>query len=93
MASIDQNVSRESVSMLLKNLDLQATDVPSRYRCRIRDIMSFKMAPVTQEGAIYAVDNSEKCWREMKLSEEDVTVSEVSTWSKGGEKDANLPEK
>lgn len=80
----------ESVSMLLKNLDLQATDV-------LADIGAgsgyhvFKMAPVTQEGAIYAVDIQEEMLAEMSYQKERNSITNVYL-VKGGEKDANLPE-
>ncbi|WP_231555145.1 class I SAM-dependent methyltransferase [Cellulophaga sp. Hel_I_12] len=80
----------ESVSRLLKNLDLQATDV-------IADIGAgsgyhvFKMAPVTQEGAIYAVDIQEEMLAEMSYQKERNSIANVYL-VKGSEQDVNLPE-
>ncbi len=80
----------ESVSKLLKNLDLQATDV-------IADIGAgsgyhvFKIAPVIHEGAVYGVDIQEEMLAEMSYQKERNQSTNVYL-VKGSEQDVNLAE-
>lgn len=80
----------ENVSILLKNMDLQPTDM-------IADIGAgsgyhvFKMAPITKEGAIYAVDIQQEMLDEMSYQKEVIGFKNIQL-IKGSEQSVHLPE-
>lgn len=80
----------ENTSILLENMNLQATDV-------IADIGAgsgyhvFKMAPIVKNGTVYAVDIQEEMLAAMKAKKEDRNVENIRL-VQGSEKSVNLPE-
>ena len=80
----------ENTSILLKNMDIQPTDT-------IADIGAgagyhvFKMAGLTPEGGVYAVDIQDEMLAELKRQKSKGDVRNV-TLVKGSEKSVNLPE-
>jgi SAM-dependent methyltransferase len=80
----------ENVSILLKNMEIQATDI-------IADIGAgsgyhvFKIAPTATKGTVYAVDIQEEMLAEMRLQKQSTGSNNVKL-IKGSEQSANLPE-
>lgn len=80
----------ENTSVLLKNMDIQPTDV-------IADIGAgsgyhvFKMAPAAKNGTVYAVDIQDEMLAAMKQRQQKQGITNVEL-VKGSDKSVNLPE-
>jgi len=80
----------ENVSLLIKNMDIKATD-------NIADIGAgsgyhvFKMAPLANQGQIYAVDIQPEMLAEIKRQKQIKGVENINL-IKGDEESVNLPE-
>jgi len=80
----------ENTSILLKNMNIKATDV-------IADIGAgsgyhiFKMAPMANQGTIYAVDIQDEMLQALREKKEERSIGNIKI-IKGSEQSVNLPE-